>query len=437
MDAVIYTRVSRDKADGRSVEDQERECRAECERRGWSVRRVFCDNSIGASRYSAARPQWKLLKQDLRRGDVLVVWEASRAQRDMAEYVLLRDLCAELEVPLSYAGKLLNLNDGDDRFTGGLDALLSERESEILRIRVLRGKLSAANEGRTYGRPPWGYRRVDSGQWEPDPVEAPRVREAVERLLSGETQYSVHEWLKTTDGYSPSSPTTTRRALLNPALAGLRQHKGKTVGKATWPAIITEEQHRQLVARSDRYSAFYGFNSQPGREPKYLLSGIAKCGVCGDGLRYRAKAGRKPYYACHNGHVSRLVEMLDGAVEQAVISRLSEVNPADYESPDPRTDDTLAEIAELERQLADWEKAAIDGTVTPTAFGRIEQGLNARIEGLRASITEPSELELDPEAWADLTVPERRQIVRALFEIVVPKLGRARATAGDVSIRRI
>ncbi len=39
----------------------------------------------------------------------------------MAEYVLLRDLCAELEVPLSYAGKLLNLNDGDDRFTGGFE----------------------------------------------------------------------------------------------------------------------------------------------------------------------------------------------------------------------------------------------------------------------------------------------------------------------------
>ncbi|MCV7029545.1 recombinase family protein [Mycobacterium sherrisii] len=48
MDAVIYTRVSRDSAGGRSVEDQERECRQECNRNNWPVRAVYCDNSIGA-----------------------------------------------------------------------------------------------------------------------------------------------------------------------------------------------------------------------------------------------------------------------------------------------------------------------------------------------------------------------------------------------------
>lgn len=264
------------------------------------MRAVFCDNSIGASRYSGDRPEWRRLKKDLRQGDVLVVWEASRAQRDLQEFVELRNLCAELNVPLSYAGRVLDLTLVDDRFAGGLDALVAEYESERIRSRVLRGKKRAsATDGRPMSSPPWGYlatRENDAQgrsrpQWEPDPVGAPRVREAVERLLVGGSQYAVLEWLKATEGYAPTTPTTLRRALLNPALAGLRQHQGEVVGLASWPGIITKEQHEQLKSQDRRMRAMFGFNSQPGPEPKYLLSGIAKCGLCDEGLWYRAKEG--------------------------------------------------------------------------------------------------------------------------------------------------
>jgi len=293
-------------------------------------------------------------------------------------------------------------------------------------------------------KPPWGYtatRDTDAmgrlrPQWVPDPAEAPRVREAVERLLSGDTQYAVLEWLKTTDGYAPTTPTTLRRALLNPALAGLRQHRGEVAGKASWEPIITEEQHRQLVFRSERMTKLYGFNSQPGPEPKHLLTGIAKCGVCDDGLRYRAKAGRKPYYACHNGHVSRLVEMLDSAVISALFKRLQDVDPSQYESGGPDDDAIQAEIDKLEGDLAEWEAKAIASEVSPGAFGRIEQGLRERIDALEAKRTGPTDLVFDPTLWPELSVSERRQIIRAHLEVVVPKLGkRVRAVPGDVHIR--
>jgi site-specific DNA recombinase len=439
VDAVIYTRVSRDaKGERVSVQSQERECRAVCERNAWPVRAVYCDNSIGASRFSADRPEWKRLKADLRQGEVLVVWESSRAQRDLEEFITLRNLCAEKDVRLSYQGRVLNLSEGDDRFTGGLDALLAERESEYIRKRVLRGKLDAAEAGKPATRPPWGYRRVGVGEWEPDPDEAPRVREAAERLLAGETQYAVFEWLKATEGYAPTTPTTLRRALLNPALAGLRQHQGEVVGKASWPAIITTEQHEQLKSRDRRMKALHGFSSQPGPEPRHLLSGIAKCGVCDEGLRYRAQEGRKPYYDCRKGHVSRLADMLDKAVEDEIFKRLSAVDPSDYESDDADDSAVIAEIEELERQLAEWEAEAIAGQVSPGAFGRAERDLTARIEALRGKIETPSELELDPAQWPELTMSERRYIVRSLVDVVVPKLARrVRALPGDVRITPI
>jgi site-specific DNA recombinase len=353
MDAVIYTRVSRGSAGGRSVEDQERECRQECERNGWPVRAVYATTRSGPR----ATPR------------------------------------------------------------------------------------ASAADGRPMSRPPRGYlatSEIDAQgrhrpQWEPDPVEAPRVGEAVERLLAGETQYSVLEWLKATEGYAPTTPTTLRRALLNPALAGLRQHQGEVVGKASWPAIITKEQHEQLKSRDRRMRAMYGYNSQPGPEPMYLLSGIAKCGVCGDGLRYRAKQGRKPFYACQKGHVSRLADMLDKAVEAEIFKRLSGVDPSDYESDDADDSAVIAEIEELERQLAEWEAEAIAGQVSPGAFGRAERDLTARIGALRAKIETPSELELDPAQWPELTMAERRHTVRSLFEVVVPQLPVSHSPASNGS----
>lgn len=119
MDAVIYTTVS-NVAGSTSVQDQETECRGVCERHNWPVRAVFRDDGISASRYGKDRPAWAALKAELRQGDILVVWEASRAHRDLAEWVALRNLCAQLNVPLSYAGRILNLANGDDRFVGGL-----------------------------------------------------------------------------------------------------------------------------------------------------------------------------------------------------------------------------------------------------------------------------------------------------------------------------
>jgi site-specific DNA recombinase len=436
MDAVIYTRVSRDaKGERISVESQERECLAECERRGWTVRKVFCDNNISASRFGKRRPEWEQLQMELRQGDVLVMWEASRAARGMEDHLNLRKVCAEKDVLLSYKGRVLDLADGDDRFTGGLDALLAERESEQTRVRVLRGKLDAARDGKPATRPPWGYRRVGVGEWEFDPVEAPRVREAVERLLAGETQYSVLDWLRATEGYAPSTPTTLRRALLNPAVAGLRQHQGETVGEASWPAMITKEQHDQLKSRDRRMRATYGYSSQPGPQPKYLLSGIAKCGECGEGLRHRARNGRKPYYDCRKGHVSRLVEMLDQAVEAEIFNWLSGIDPSLYETEDVDDSVVLAEIDKVQKRLDDWEAEAIAGKVSAGAFGRAERELTAEMESLRAKLHSSPELELDPAMWPELTIAERRQIVRALFRVVVPKLTRrARALPSDVTI---
>ncbi len=181
MDAVIYTRVSRDKdknkgsgrSVGRSVEAKNGSAAGvQAERlagAGGLLRQLHWREPLFARQAGMESTQGR----DLRKGDVLVVWEASRAQRDLAEYVLLRDLCADRGVPLAYAsgGGVLDLTEGDGpNFVGGLDSLIAEREAEILRTRVLRGKRTSATDGRPMTKPPWGYTAPGRGRHGPTPA---------------------------------------------------------------------------------------------------------------------------------------------------------------------------------------------------------------------------------------------------------------------------
>jgi site-specific DNA recombinase len=424
MQALIYTRVSRDTQEGRSVEDQERECRTECERQGWPVRAVFCDNNISASRYGNRRPEWERLKTELRQGDVLVMWEASRAARDLEEFVAIRKLCADLNVPLSYSGKVRDLTLGDDRFVAGLDALICERESEQIRVRTLRGKRAGAAAGRPAGRLPWGYRVVSPGMWELDPVEAPRIKEAVDRILAGESHTSVYHWLQTTEGYSPPSLTAMCRSLRKPTYAGKRVANGDVVGDGNWPKIITEEQHIKLVARMDRVRKAWGRYGNPGPEPKHLLSHIATCGKCGRGLPKRKNRHGTPIYVCPQWHCSRVAEPIERAVEEELFERLSKVDPKQFEDgDDPAVEQLWDEIAEVERQLEQFSEAAIAGDVTAKSFAKVEQGLNQRIQDLKAEAVQADTEQVDLADilanWADLPMRDKRAIVRGFFTVTV------------------
>src|SRR5438105_1898185 len=113
--ALIYSRVSHDRVGlGRSVGEQEAECRQVAEQEGWAVTVVLCDNDRSASRYAKKRrPAYEELKRLLATGtvDVVMAWEASRLHRDMADYVRIRDLCAEHGVLWHYSGRTYDMSN--------------------------------------------------------------------------------------------------------------------------------------------------------------------------------------------------------------------------------------------------------------------------------------------------------------------------------------
>lgn len=445
--AVIYTRVSRDNAGGRSVAEQELECRAVCEREGWPVVEVICDNDRSASRYATKdRPGFDRLREVAAPGHVIVCWEASRLSRDLGTMIGLRDLCIERDVALSYGGQLVDLTDV--KFV--IDGMMSEQESMKTRERILRAHRANLADGKPHGRVPYGYRIVRNPETgksvgrEPDPARAPLVVEAARRVLDGHTFGSVVRWIETQDPLGWDS-AKLRRILLNPTYAGYRTNSTTVSGKrgpqvihrrGTWDPILTDEQHHDLVA------LFAGRKSGPrGLPVAHLLSGIATCAECGEKL-WRRKGGRKKeggyfdVYGCRTLCVARSKEKVDDAVSAVVVAILSSVEARAALAETPDTDPTApARLAELRERLEAVEQQIIDGQM-PAATGarvatRLEDQINEAESAAAPTYTDPVVRQLatatDPVAvWQALPLPQQREFIKAVLTVTVEKIGRGR-----------
>ncbi|WP_032368543.1 recombinase family protein [Rhodococcoides fascians] len=454
MRAIIYCRVSSDQTGkAKSVADQERECRAVCEREGWPVAEVLTDNDRGASRWSTKdRPAYKRLNEVLRSGDVLVLWEASRASRDLAAYVLLRDLCASRGVKWCVSGKLLDPNSGDDRFGSGLDALLAEREAEQIRERVLRGKRSAALEGRPNGRLPYGYRRQfhpDTGKterWVLNPVTSPIVSEIVTRFTNGESLHAVARDLTERDvpppnGGVPWRAQRIRTMISSPTYAGLRVQHGQVIGKGNWNALFSEDVHHRILGILADPSRV----TSRGNTVKHLLTGIAVCGVCRAPVRFFGpKSLKSPTYQCSEGScVRRRVELVDDLVTEAVIGRLESLDVLVDLDDRPSVDLTAIEDARTRRsQLAGKvARGEIDLDLAQGIKAELDRMIVEHEQTLRATTYSPLVVSLaGPDArkrWIDdLEVHDRRQIIRELVTVTIKpsSVGTRRFSGDDIDV---
>jgi DNA invertase Pin-like site-specific DNA recombinase len=190
----LYLRVSEDKND-KSLDDQEREGRADCAARGWKVRRVYRDFDRPASDPHSARNREGF---NAMRADVTARADFSRV------WVWACDRLARLEA-MYFWPEVLPFVEGGVRLTSGTEGDIpwsTEEERLMLSFRLLsahgkakttsadatRGLLSLVERGGWPGAAPYGYRLHH-----PDDVPklAPGKRAAVvlqtfERCDSGE-----------------------------------------------------------------------------------------------------------------------------------------------------------------------------------------------------------------------------------------------------------
>lgn len=445
MRVLIYARVSIDR-EGRSLNEQETECREWADREDWTITHVIRETG-SASRYArstGARTRWDELTTLVASGDVdaLLTWEASRATRQLSEYAMLADLCAAHGVRWGYSGTLHDLTTRDARFRTGLDALLAQDESARTSERILRSTRARAVTGRPHGKLPYGYRREYDPQTGallrqvPDEEQAPVVQEIARRVLAGHplraialdlTERAVSPPRPARNRTRPTGwlPITVRRLALSPTNAALRVHQGSVVGDAAWPALITREDHDRIaqLLTADGRSHRTGDSTA-----RHLLSGIATCGPCGGPMRRLAPKRGRANYTCRDCmRTSRAQAPLDEHVTEITLALLAGIDASTLDATNPDAEAATVEAEALEQRLEGFTISAAEGEVSRTALGIVEARLLPQIRAARAkakALSTPAGIDRkaveDPEKWwGAASIEQKRTLLRATVRVAV------------------
>lgn len=420
----IYTRISDDdEQSGKGVQRQEQDCRGLISRLEWTGEIiVYQENDTSATR--GKRPVFDRLMDDARTGrlDAIVFWDSDRITRTPREAEDVIDLVTTRKIKaIGFHGDDLTTSDGQMLFR--IKITVARNEIDKMKRRIRRASDQRAAEGEMAGRTGYGFQRLNDGSIAVVSEEVAVIREAVRRVLEGDSLRQIcldfqKRALPTPGRASTWNTTTLKQLVLRESLAGLRRHRGIVVGDLHEgiPRILTMDEHERLKATLNNPLRR---TSPHGRAPKYLLGGIARCGLCG-GVMVRAvgrvtttKAGgtkRQPSsYACSACYrVRRKQALVDELIEGIVVGRLQMPDAAHlFTRGDPVALSEAREAIEaFDARLANAADMFATGDIDAGQLTRITERLRAD----RAQAAAAMAAALPPAIPADLIGANARRV---------------------------
>ncbi|MEZ0072277.1 recombinase family protein [Planotetraspora sp. GP83] len=402
--ALLYARKSSYRGKrlraGRSIAEQLAEEEAWCDRERAIIVDRYVDDDRSASRFATKeREEFERLIADIeaRRGNIVVAWESSRLQRDLAVYVRLRDACWKAGVLWCINGRVYDLSNREDRQATAYDAIRDEDDAEAISERVQRTLRFNALDGRPHRTPLYGYRRVydERGHLERveiDEAQADIVREIVTSIAKATGVLTLTRSLNDRGVPSPTGGQWTRATIrtiaTNPAYVGKRVHRGEVIGGAIWPTLFETNE--------DAFHAAGAILRDPARRTqrdsavKHLLSGLARCRVCtGPTWAGRHPRGHFRYVCEASGHFGLRKDPIDDYIEGLLIAALAAPDAAEFfavKRDDSRLAEERAQIARWKTELEEGEELVETGEMTVHRLAKLEQRLLPKIEASEAKI---------------------------------------------------
>lgn len=456
--AAIYARISAD-VEGKSlgVQRQLEDCRKLAADRGWPVGAEYVDNDVSAFS-GKPRRQYARMLADLESGtrDAVIVYNLDRLHRrpvELEEFVTLCESVGVRDVATVTAD--IDLGNDDGLFMARIFAAFAAKESGRKSARVRRKMLQNAEAGLPHGSVrPFGY-EDDKITLRED--EAAVVREMVDRYLAGQSLRSLTVWLNDS-GIAPAvakswRTSAVRQILCSGRIAGLREHRGEVIGAAKWPAIITPAERDRVLVRMASRSV-----TKTRAARTYLLSGLLRCGRCGNRLYSQARHSnpdnRVRRYVCLSGpdqggcgRLTVVAEPVERLLTDAVLTRLDSPHLAKVlagkSSPDR---DVAALAAQVETDQARLDELAglyADGVISAREWITARDPITARITQARREIATATDTtavyELAGtggalrEQWDDLGLDRQQAIVKSVLDHAVIAAGTPGARRLDIN----
>jgi PmbA protein len=361
----------------------------------------------GRSGYSLTveRESYERLLQDIaaRRVDAVLTYKDDRLFRRDRERLRFSDTCDAAGVWLvaTADGTDFDLTTADGRKQfrekGSAAEYYSDLLSERLRDHHERLALDGKDSG---GERPFGFEQ-DRVTIRED--EAGLIREAARRVIEGESLRSIcADWnsrgLRTSQG-GLWRPTRVRRMLTSPRYAGLREHHGKVVAQAVWPAILDRKTFDHVAA----------ILADPARRTvqstarRHILPGFLICGECQAPLRSHKTNGAMRVYRCvsgPNGQGCGKVSIAARPLERQVLDEAGaeynfretyrEVGPVSKVDP---SEELLRKIEPLEERLTRLGEMYATGDLGDTEFVSASKEIRATLDELRAGLGQVREVQ--------------------------------------------
>lgn len=452
--AVLYLRVStEEQVSNLSLDTQEAETRALCERNGWEVAQVFREEGVSAKTLERPAIQRLLGYVGRQRGRIsyLVVLRIDRLSRNREDFYLLRHALRRHGVRLVSVREEIADDSISAMIVETFSVLQAQVDNMIRSSRTRTGQAEALRRGRWVWMAPVGYRHAAHVDGRPvglelDPDQAPLVARAFEAVAGGAAIDAAHRELLAAGMRSSQGRPISRNAFhaifRRPIYCGRIEAQGVEAESAA-PAIVSEDLYararRQIEGRTRH-------RCQTASLADFPLRGVARC-RCGRKLaayHARGKTGRRwPYYRCQRCRVQVPLHRLEEAFERLLGRLAAPEQVLDYLDReisrliDARAADVERRIAAARRRLANAEQRLeallnlrLDGEIEPEEYARTRARVAAERDAARAELVELAEpiqrgagmtpwqrrlLTAPAAVWSDLAGEQRATLVELAF----------------------
>lgn len=391
--AAIYTRVSTDDQahEGYGLGDQENRGREVAARQGWTVT-VYSDP--GRSGADRDRPGLHALLAAVEAGELDVVWFDSqdRLARDVGHTadLVATFIAADVEVWERFAP--IDLSD-DGQAQVDLKALFAAWERRKIRRRTKHGIAARARtSGKPWGAPKYGYRRTESGDWKPDPVEAPVLQRIFRmRVERGMAKAAIARQL-TREGIPTRKGVRWSATVVSTVLRGREGlgefHHGGEWHRGRHSPLIDEQQWAAAQALDEQGRKYAP--GAAGRLPErhLFVRGMLRC-ACGAAMLPRSARDQADHYVCRTHKAdaaacpmppvrreridSAALEMFEEVALDVEATREHLVTQLDAQAAETRALAARAarEVAELDEQASRVEADYRRGALPAEAYARL------------------------------------------------------------------
>lgn len=502
MKVALYARYSSDNQKESSITQQFRNCEEFASRfEGWKITHRYKDEAISGA--TSEREDYQAMLRDGQKGqfDVLLVDALSRLSRDQMETEKARRRLVHWGVRLIAVSDGVDTEQEGHEVLSGFKGIMNEQYRAVLRKETRRGLRNQALIGFHTGGRTYGYRHVRiTDQSKQDCYGEPELLGVKREIDSQQAPVVVKIFTSYDKGLSPRQIVAELNRLEIPSPGASYRRRQPSVRYGTWAVtvlhgilrnliyvgrqiwnrrqwtrdpdtnrksprmrpetewVVSEHEELRIIPQDlwDRVQqrikdqALGKWSSNKPRSPKYLLSSLLKCEVCGANFVMQSYyqygcAGHKDRgpSVCHNSlRVSRILaeEKILASLKRDLftqegvdlfIKEATKFLTERTRQRQPKRD----RLAEVEVEIANITKAIKAGILTPTTKSELEKA-----EAERTRLQRTREERIDNVLTVLPRAKERYQtLIEGIGELSAKHLPQAReqvrALVGEILLK--